>query len=153
MMITVGWTFGLRFLVAIVTARGTDTSAMDAAQALARLMTDNQRFQKNKLRHPDLDPTLREKLVEGQSPFAAILSCSDSRVPPELIFDQGLGDLFEVRLAGNTVTRAGLESIDYAVSHRNAFDHGTGPCGLRRGEGGARRVCEQTGDRIAGDLR
>jgi carbonic anhydrase len=117
MMITVGWTLGLALLVAIVIAGGTDTSAMDPAQALARLMTGNQRFQKNKLRHPDLDPTLREKLVEGQSPFAAILSCSDSRVPPELIFDQGLGDLFEVRLAGNTVTRAGLESIDYAVSH------------------------------------
>jgi carbonic anhydrase len=117
MMITVGWTLGLALLVAIVIAGGTDTSAMDPAQALARLMTGNQRFQKNKLRHPDLDPTRREKLVEGQSPFAAILSCSDSRVPPELIFDQGLGDLFEVRLAGNTVTRAGLESIDYAVSH------------------------------------
>ena len=117
MMITVGWTLGLALLVAIVIAGGTDSSAMDPAQALARLMTGNQRFQKNKLRHPDLDPTRREKLVEGQSPFAAILSCSDSRVPPELVFDQGLGDLFEVRLAGNTVTRAGLESIDYAVSH------------------------------------
>jgi carbonic anhydrase len=117
MMITVGWTLGLALLVAIVIAGGTDTSAMDPAQALARLMTGNQRFQKNKLRHPDLDPTRREKLVEGQSPFAAILSCSDSRVPPELVFDQGLGDLFEVRLAGNTVTRSGLESIDYAVSH------------------------------------
>ena len=117
MMITVGWTLGLALLVAIVIAGGTDSSAMDPAQALARLMTGNQRFQKNKLRHPDLDPTRREKLVEGQSPFAAILSCSDSRVPPELIFDQGLGDLFEVRLAGNTVTRSGLESIDYAVSH------------------------------------
>ena len=78
MMITVGWTFGLALLVTIVIARGTDTSTMDPAQALARLMTGNQRFQKNKLRHPDLDPTLREKLVEGQSPFAAILSCSDA---------------------------------------------------------------------------
>jgi carbonic anhydrase len=117
MVITLGWTLGWALLAAIGMAAGTDTSAMSPAQALARLMTGNQRFQKNKLRHPDLDPTRREKLVGGQSPFAAILSCSDSRVPPELIFDQGLGDLFEVRLAGNTVTRAGLESIDYAVSH------------------------------------
>src|ERR1700737_1184510 len=65
-------------------------------------------------------PNGREELVGGQAPFAVILSCSDSRVPPELIFDQGLGGLFVVRLAGNTVTRAGLESLDYAVDHLGA---------------------------------
>jgi carbonic anhydrase len=70
-------------------AVGTDTSAMSPAQALARLMTDNQRFQNNTLWHLDLDPARREKLVGGQSPLAAILFCSDSRVPPELIFEQG----------------------------------------------------------------
>jgi len=59
--------------------------------------------------HPVLHSERREELVGGQSPFAVILSCSDSRVPPELIFDQGLGGLFVVRIAGNTVTRAGLE--------------------------------------------
>jgi len=90
---------------------------MSPAQALTRLMAGNQRFQNDKGGHPDLDSKRRRDLVGGQSPFAVILSCSDSRVPPELIFDQGLGDLFVVRLAGNTVTRAGLESIDYAVSH------------------------------------
>ena len=56
----------------------------------------------------------------GQTPFAIILSCSDSRVPPELIFDQGLGGLFVVRIAGNTITRAGLETIDYGVAQLGA---------------------------------
>jgi carbonic anhydrase len=115
-MITAGWILGLAVLAAIRIAVA-ETSATNPAQALARLMMGNQRFQKNKLGHPDDDPARRRALVGGQSPFAVILSCSDSRVPPELIFDQGLGDLFDVRLAGNTVTRAGLESIDYAVSH------------------------------------
>ncbi|MGH7988436.1 MAG: carbonic anhydrase [Candidatus Binataceae bacterium] len=80
-------------------------------------MKGNARFQSNKNGHRVPYSKEREKLARGQSPFAIILSCSDSRVPPELIFDQGLGDLFVVRIAGNTVTRAGLESIDYAVAH------------------------------------
>ena len=87
------------------------------AQALQRLMAGNARFQNDKTVHPVLHSKRRDELVGGQSPFAAILSCSDSRVPPELVFDQGLGGLFVVRIAGNTVTRAGLESIDYAVTH------------------------------------
>lgn len=116
-MMRAGLILGVAVLATLSTAAGAETSAVTPAQALARLMMGNQRFQKNKLGHPDLDPTRREALVGGQSPFAVILSCSDSRVPPELVFDQGLGDLFDVRLAGNTVTRAGLESIDYAVSH------------------------------------
>jgi len=90
---------------------------MSSAEALTRLMAGNERFQNDKTSHPLLHSERREELVGGQSPFAVILSCSDSRVPPELIFDQGLGGLFVVRIAGNTVTRAGLESIDYAVSH------------------------------------
>ena len=87
------------------------------AEALARLMAGNERFQTDQSGHPLLHSKRREELVGGQSPFAVILSCSDSRVPPELIFDQGLGGLFVVRIAGNTVTRAVLESIDYAVGH------------------------------------
>ena len=76
-------------------------------------MAGNQRFQRDANGHPHLHAKRRSELVGGQAPFAVILSCSDSRVPPELIFDQGLGGLFVVRIAGNTVTRAGLESIDY----------------------------------------
>ena len=135
-MMRAGGILGLAVLATLSMAAGAETSAVTPAQALARLMMGNQRFQKNKLGHPDLDPTRREALVGGQSPFAVILSCSDSRVPPELVFDQGLGDLFEVRLAGNTVTRAGLESIDYAVTHLGTnliFVLGHDSCGAVKG--------------------
>ena len=54
---------------------------------------------------------------EGQKPIAAILSCADSRVPPELLFDQGVGDLFAVRVAGNSVDQLGVQSLEYAVGH------------------------------------
>jgi carbonic anhydrase len=58
----------------------------------------------------------RAGLATGQAPFAAVLGCADSRVPPELAFDQGLGDLFVVRVAGNLVTREGLGSLEYGVA-------------------------------------
>ncbi len=109
------WMLGLQQPSAISAAEEGEI-AMSPAEALKELMAGNQRFQADKTRHPLLHSQSRAELVGGQSPFAVILSCSDSRVPPELIFDQGLGGLFVVRLAGNTVTRAGLESIDYAVT-------------------------------------
>jgi carbonic anhydrase len=56
-------------------------------------------------------------LAQSQSPFAIIVSCSDSRVPPEILFDQGVGDLFVIRSAGQVVTEVGLGSIEYAVEH------------------------------------
>ena len=59
----------------------------------------------------------REELTKSQHPFATIVSCSDSRVPPELVFDQGLGDLFVVRVAGNVINDEGLGSIEYSVDH------------------------------------
>ena len=59
----------------------------------------------------------RTELANTQHPFAAIVSCSDSRVPPEIVFDQGLGDLFIVRVAGNVINDQGLGSIEYAVDH------------------------------------
>ena len=74
---------------------------MSPAEAQARLVAGNQRFQDDKTTHPVLHSRRREELVGGQSPFAVILSCSDSRVCPELIFDEGLGGLFVVRIAGN----------------------------------------------------
>ena len=111
------WTIGTMRQTKVVAADKADTQGINAAEALARLMAGNQRFQSDNTGHPLLHSKRREELVGGQAPFATILSCSDSRVPPELIFDQGLGGLFVVRVAGNTVTRAGLESIDYAVSN------------------------------------
>jgi carbonic anhydrase len=100
----------------VLAAADAGTPTISPAEAMRRLMAGNERFQNDKTGHPLLHSERREELIGGQSPFAVILSCSDSRVPPELIFDQGLGGLFVVRIAGNTVTRAGLESIDYAVS-------------------------------------
>src|SRR5271167_2843744 len=111
------WIFGTAQLSAVFAAADAGAPAMSPAQALAQLMAGNHRYQNDTTGHPLLNAKRRAELAGGQAPFAVILSCSDSRVAPELIFDQGLGDLFVVRLAGNTVTRAGLESIDYAVDH------------------------------------
>jgi carbonic anhydrase len=80
------------------------------------LMAGNSRFVAGKPEARDLVP-LRQKLASGQSPKAIILSCSDSRVGPELIFDQSLGDVFVVRTAGNVADPVALGSIEYAVDH------------------------------------
>jgi len=86
-------------------------------EALSRLLEGNRRFVANKAFHPNESPSTREKLAKGQAPFAIILGCSDSRVPPEVVFDFGLGDLFVIRVAGNIVEDAGVGSIEYAVEH------------------------------------
>lgn len=82
----------------------------------ASLMAGNERFVAGKPRAHALVP-LRKKLASGQSPNVIILSCSDSRVSPELVFDQSLGDLFVVRTAGNVADPVALGSIEYAVDH------------------------------------
>jgi carbonic anhydrase len=88
-----------------------------ADKALARLMEGNRQYARHKERHPDETPGRRKELEGNQHPFAVILSCSDSRVPPELIFDQGLGDLFVIRVAGNVAGDVEIGSIEYAVEH------------------------------------
>jgi carbonic anhydrase len=90
---------------------------VSADQALARLMEGNKRYVGHKEQHPDESMARRKELETGQHPFAVILGCADSRVPPELLFDQGLGDLFDIRVAGNVVDDAVLGSIEYAVEH------------------------------------
>src|ERR1700722_17350341 len=114
------WVFGIAQHFEVSAASDSGAPAMSPEKALAQLMAGNQRFQNDATGHPMLHSKRRAELAGGQGPFAGILACSDSRVPPELIFDQGLGGLFVVRLAGNTVTRAGLESIDYGVDHLGA---------------------------------
>jgi carbonic anhydrase len=89
---------------------------MTAAQALEQLMAGNARYVAGRLRHPNQSPGRRMGVTEGQEPMAAIVCCSDSRVPPEIIFDQGLGDLFVVRTAGHVVDNAALGSIEFAVA-------------------------------------
>ena len=69
------------------------------------------------MRHPHLSNDWRKRLAGGQKPFATILGCSDSRVPPELLFDQGFGDLFVIRVAGNVIDTDVTGSIEYGVDH------------------------------------
>ena len=88
------------------------------AASLARLVAGNKRFVEGKLTHPGRTPADFAALADGQTPFAAIVGCADSRVSPEVLFDQGVGDLFVVRVAGNIVSGAGPTvkgSIEFAV--------------------------------------
>jgi len=100
--------------------------ATAAAQAATRLTPDavlreleagNVHHQKHQYAHPHETAARQRELVSGQNPHAVILSCADSRVPPEIVFDQGLGDLFVVRVAGNIATDSEIASIEYAVEH------------------------------------
>ena len=95
----------------------TDASNLSAKDALNNLKAGNERFVKMKLQHPDESVERRHEMVKGQHPFVAVLSCSDSRVPTEIIFDQGLGDIFVIRNAGNVLDEHVLGSIEYAVEH------------------------------------
>ncbi len=88
-------------------------------KALAMLMEGNEHFVKGKIIHLSYADEAKDKLLENQNPFAAIIGCSDSRVPPELIFDQGLGDLFVVRDAGNVVGPIEMDSVEFAVAKLN----------------------------------
>ncbi len=94
-------------------------AAVDPGKALAALIEGNRRYQALHLTHPHENAARRTELAAGQHPIAAVLSCSDSRVPPEIVFDQGLGDLFVVRVAGNIIDDVVLGSLEYAVEHLN----------------------------------
>lgn len=96
----------------------TETQAHEpVGEILARLTEGNHRFAAGEPRLSQVSPQIRSTLVCAQKPSVAILCCSDSRVSPELIFDQGLGDLFVVRVAGNVVDETVLSSLEYAVDH------------------------------------
>jgi len=89
---------------------------MTAAEALQKLKQGNARFLSNvRGAEPILSQVRRADFVHGQNPFAVILGCSDSRVPAEIIFDQGLGDLFVIRVAGNVVAPSQIGSVEFAV--------------------------------------
>jgi carbonic anhydrase len=87
------------------------------AESLKLLLEGNERYVDNRLEHPNRSLERREEIVKDQKPFATIVGCSDSRVAPEIIFDQGLGDLFVVRVAGNVVGPVELDSIEYSVKY------------------------------------
>ena len=84
---------------------------------LQKLEEGNKRFASGKPVHPDETLERLRELKKGQHPFAIVVSCSDSRVPAELVFDQGLGDIFSIRTAGNIMGDYELGSIEYAVEH------------------------------------
>jgi carbonic anhydrase len=90
---------------------------LDAIEALNRIREGNRRFVSNQSVEGVLSTlTRRAELVAGQEPFAIILGCSDSRVPAELVFDQGFGDLFVIRVAGNIVAPSQVGSVEFAAS-------------------------------------
>ncbi|HYN54586.1 MAG TPA: carbonic anhydrase [Methylotenera sp.] len=89
---------------------------MTPQEALTLLIEGNERFSNNQTEHKDLR-TLVDLTQHAQHPFAAILSCSDSRAPTEFIFDQALGDIFSVRLAGNIASRKAIGSLEFSCKY------------------------------------
>ena len=92
------------------------TNKVTASKALAELKKGNKRFAADTPVYERHDKERRKELQDGQAPFAIVLSCADSRVIPELIFDTGIGELFVVRVAGNVANTSSIASIEYAVS-------------------------------------
>jgi carbonic anhydrase len=98
------------------TAAAAEPTVTNPAEAIARLKEGAARFASGGVNHPDQSVSYRTSLAKGQHPFAVVLSCADSRVPPEIVFDQGLGDLFVCRTAGQVVDNAVLGSIQYGIA-------------------------------------
>ena len=94
--------------------------AQKGDEALSKLLEGNKRFISGSLATKDTSDTRRKELSKAQHPSAIVVTCSDSRVPPEIIFDQGLGDLFVVRSAGNVLDPISVGSIEYAAEHLHA---------------------------------
>jgi carbonic anhydrase len=88
-----------------------------ADEALARLAAGNERFVRGEARFPTVQKEVLAELAKGQHPYATIIGCSDSRVPPELIFDAGFGELFIVRIAGNIISPEIMGTLQYAAVH------------------------------------
>ena len=110
--------FVLAFAVAFLSAPScTETTA--STNPLDRLKEGNERFYTGRMIHQNQDMKTVDILTAGQAPFAVVISCSDSRVTPEIIFDQGLGDIFCVRTAGNVIGDYEEGSVEYAVEHLN----------------------------------
>lgn len=103
------WTFLTILFVSISSLFG-----MNPQDALLKLKEGNTRFVNGQLLSPRRQPEIRATQVIKQNPFCAVLACADSRVAPEILFDQGIGDLFVVRLAGNVASKSAIESLDYA---------------------------------------
>jgi carbonic anhydrase len=111
------------------------TAAPAGSDVWHRLAAGNARFATGRPAHPRQDPAYRQRLVDGQQPVACVLGCADSRVPVELLFDEGLGDLFTVRAVGQVLDDAVVGSVEYAVEHlgvRTVVVLGHAGCGAVR---------------------
>lgn len=117
--LTVAIFIGAFFLCGPFSMASSSGPNISAEQALKNLMDGNKRYVDGKVKGiMSHGREVRDELVTGQNPYAVVLSCSDSRVPPELIFDEGLGEIFVVRVAGNVAEKgAVLGSIEYAAEH------------------------------------
>ncbi|MHC5598212.1 MAG: carbonic anhydrase [Nostoc sp.] len=93
----------------------TSPESLSPDAALQKLIEGNQRFVDHQPQYPDQSALRLQEVAQAQHPFATILSCADSRVPAEIVFDQGIGDIFDVRIAGNIATHEAIGSIEYAV--------------------------------------
>ncbi|MFS0517561.1 carbonic anhydrase [Nostoc sp. UIC 10607] len=91
------------------------TQSLSPDAALQKLMEGNQRFVQHQPQYPDQSALRLQEVAQAQHPFATILSCADSRVPAEIVFDQGIGDIFDIRIAGNIATHEAIGSIEYAI--------------------------------------
>jgi carbonic anhydrase len=107
-------------VAALALAADHPAPSVDADTALAKLKEGNLRFATSEVSQSKPTAARRKETAEGQHPFAVIIGCGDSRIPPELVFDQNLGDLFVIRTAGNLVDDHALGSIEYAVEHLGA---------------------------------
>jgi len=92
-----------------------DAQSLSPDAALEKLIAGNRRFVQHQLKHPDQSEVRVHEVAQAQHPFVTILSCADSRVPAEIVFDQGIGDIFDVRIAGNIATPEAIGSIEYSA--------------------------------------
>ena len=100
-----------------MTAMPESAPSYTADEALRRLMAGNERFIRGEARFPTVQKEVLAELAKAQRPFATIIGCSDSRVPPELIFDAGFGELFIVRVAGNIISPEVMGTVQYTAIH------------------------------------
>lgn len=107
----------LLFISLFIACNHKENTAETILTPQQKLESGNKRFAAGKQIHPDETLERIRELKKGQHPFAVVISCSDSRVPAELVFDQGLGDIFSIRIAGNIIGDYELGSIEYAVEH------------------------------------
>lgn len=114
--------FALTVLVSVISCNKTKVvnPIIQNQQPIAKLMAGNKRFLEDKSIHPHQNKKSVLENQNSQHPFAVIITCSDSRVAPEILFDQGIGDLFVIRNAGNLISDIDMGSIEYAVEHLNA---------------------------------